>query len=370
MIDPRDVERMAHALRLAKQGCYTTRPNPNVGCVVINTKGETVGSGFHARAGQAHAEILALQQAGDQARGGTVYVTLEPCCHQGKTGPCTQALIDAGVSRVVVAMEDPNSLVAGKGIQQLRDHGIEIDVNVLAEQASQLNIGFVKRMQHNLPWVTVKSAISLDGKTALHTGESKWITSSPARLDVQRLRAKSDVVMTGIGTLLMDDPSLNVRLSPNELGVEGEIIQPLRVVIDSKLQIPASAKMLTLDGLTRVYTNSQTRREDLEDVPACEIIRQDGIQDQVDMLAVLSELAKNEVNTVLVEAGARLVGNLMQRQLVDELIVYISPKLFGSVAKGISDLDPISKMDDHVSLEFTDIRNIGADLRISALIKH
>lgn len=370
MSDHRDVECMAHALRLARRGRFTTRPNPNVGCVITSARGEVVAVAYHQKAGNAHAEIIALELAGEQARDGTVYVTLEPCCHRGKTGPCTSALIKAGVARVVVAMEDPNPLVAGKGIQQLKAQGINVEIGVLAEQALALNVGFVKRMQTGLPWVTVKSAISMDGKTALHNGVSKWITTAAARTDVQMLRAQSDVVLTGIGTVLADDPSLTVRLTQQELGLDAEVLQPIRVVIDSTLQMPASAKMLALPGQTIVFTKTAAQINGLDQRSNCEIVPLEGVDEQIALLDVLKELASREVNSVLVEAGSTLVGNLIAQDLVDELVVYMAPKMFGSVAKGMADIGVISEMDEHISLEYKDVRHIGDDLKITALVKH
>ena len=366
MIDPRDVECMAHAIRLAKRGRFTTRPNPNVGCVITNSNGELVGSGFHQRAGEAHAEIVALRQAGERAKGSTAYITLEPCCHQGKTGPCTDAIIRAGVKRVVVAMQDPNPVVTGKGIQQLRDHNVDVEVDVLNEQARRLNRGFIKRMESGLPWLCIKSAISLDGRTALHTGDSKWITSPAARNDVQKLRAEYDAIMTGIGTVQADDPSLNVRINAQDVGADNELMQPLRVVVDSKLQTPPSAKMLSLVGKTMIFTNSSKAVPELDNHAACQIVRLDDQAEQVDLQVVLKILAENEINSVLIEAGSTLVGNLIQNKLADELIVYVSPKLFGSAAKGISDLDLISDMKEHIALQFTDVRTVDTDLRITA----
>lgn len=370
MSDHRDVECMAHALRLARRGRFTTRPNPNVGCVIIDANGDVVGEGYHQKAGSEHAEITALRVAGEKARGSTMYVSLEPCCHHGKTGPCTQAIIAADVARVVIAMQDPNPQVAGKGIQQLKDHGITVDCNVLEDQARQLNAGFIKRMQSGLPWVAVKSAISMDGKIALHNGVSKWITNAAARNDVQRLRAQSDAIMTGIGTVLADDPSLTVRLSSQELGIDTEVVQPTRVVIDTKLQMSVTAKMLTLAGNTIVFTGGASRNDNLKALPNCEVLSLEGSGEQLKLRHVLERLAAREINSVLVEAGAALVGNLIAQGLVDELIIYMAPKIFGSSAKGMADIGAIDIMDEHISLEYKDVRHIGDDIRITALIKH
>ena len=370
MSDQHDVECMAHALRLARQGRFTTRPNPNVGCVIVDAGGDLVAAEFHRRAGDAHAEILALQKAGEKARGATVYVSLEPCCHQGKTGPCTQALIAAEVKRVVVAMQDPNPQVAGKGIEQLQQHGIQVDCGVLTEQAQELNAGFVKRMQSGIPYVTVKSAISIAGKTALHNGTSKWITDTAARNDVQRLRAQSDAVMTGIGTVLADDPSLNVRLTPEQLGLNEEVMQPARVVIDPQLQMPAQSKMFSLPGQTIVFAGRQSASQMQTNVTGGEVVLLEEQQGQLDLRQVLQQLAQREINSVLVEAGSNLVGNLMAQNLVDEMIIYVAPKIFGSAAKGMAEIGAIDIMDEHISLEYKDVRRVGDDLKITALIKH
>ncbi len=370
MVDQRDVECMAHALRLARRGRFTARPNPCVGCVIVDANDDIVAAEYHHKAGDAHAEILALQQAGDRARGATLYVSLEPCCHEGKTGPCTQALIAAEVKRVVVAMQDPNPQVAGKGIQQLEQHGIQVDCGVLTPQAQELNAGFIKRMQSGIPYVTVKSAISIDGKTALHNGTSKWITDTAARNDVQRLRAQSDAVMTGIGTVLADDPALNVRLTSSQLGLDEEVMQPARIVIDPQLQIPAQAKMFSLPGQTIVFTGQESANRAQKNLTNCEVIMLEQHQGQLDLHQVLQQLAQREINSVLVEAGSNLVGNLIAQHLVDEMIVYVAPKLFGSAAKGMAEIGAIDIMDEHISLEYKDVRRVGNDLRITALITH
>lgn len=364
-----DVECMSLAIRLAKRGLYTTRSNPNVGCVVTDADGNIAGTGFHELFGQPHAEINALQVAGEKARGGTVYVTLEPCCHQGKTAPCTQALITAGVSKVVIAMQDPNPLVAGKGIAELRTHGIEVESGLLAAQAALVNRGFIKRMSSAMPWVTVKVATSLDGAIALDNGQSQWITSEQARKDVHHLRARHDAIMTGIGTVMADDPSLNVRLNEDI-----PVSMPLRVVIDSKLKMPASAKMLTLEGKTLIFTAVTATESDLADNPHCEIIQLESLNnnenDHLCLRSVLAELAKRGVNSVMVEAGSSLVGALIRQQLVDELITYIAPKLMGDASKGSINLGVIEDMRDCPGLEFTDIRNVGEDLRITSKINY
>ena len=370
MTNQRDVECMSLALRLAKRGIYTTRPNPNVGCVITNGEGVVVGTGFHKRAGEPHAEIKAIKNAGNNTHGATVYVSLEPCCHHGKTGPCTQALIEAKIAKVVIAMRDPNPLVAGKGIEQLQAHGITVEEGVLSEQATKLNRGFVKRMSHGLPWVTVKSATSMDGRTALCNGQSKWITSTHARNDVQMLRARHDAIMTGIGTVLADDPSLNVRLKSQQLRIEGEVVQPYRVIIDPELKISPNAKILQMPGTTLIFTRDNANSSLFDDNEHCEIIRLDDVNGKLNLQLVLEKLSSYHINNVLIEAGATLIGELLNAKLVDELIHYVSAKLMGNTAKGMLDINEITNMDDCISLEYTDIRKIGEDLCITSLINY
>ena len=316
---------MARAIRLAERGLYTTHPNPRVGCVLVND-GEIVGEGWHERAGGPHAERNALAAAGERARGAVAYVSLEPCCHHGRTPPCTEGLIEAGVSRVVAAMGDPNPLVAGKGLALLEQAGIEVECGLLEPQARALNPGFVKRMERGLPHVRCKLAMSLDGRTAMASGESKWITSEAARADVQRLRARSEAIVTGIGTVLADDPSLNVRMGAGELpGVEGEPIQPVRVVLDSRLRMPEQARMLGLPGQTLVLCIDQdpSHAVRLEGAGAVvyEVPESD---DRVDLESALRYLARQEINEVLLETGPTLAGSALQAGLVDELVIYMA----------------------------------------------
>lgn len=370
MTNQRDVECMSLALRLAERGRYTTRPNPNVGCVITNKHGDIVGTGYHARAGGPHAEIRALEKAGDQANAGTAYVTLEPCCHQGKTGPCTQALIDANILNVVIAMQDPNPLVAGKGIKSLQEHGIQVADNVLGEQAKLLNRGFIKRMSQGMPWVSVKTATSMDGRTCLSNGQSKWITSEHARHDVQTLRASNDAILTGIGTVLTDDPSLNVRLSSAQLGIDGNVIQPYRIIIDPDLKISPKAKLLHLEGKTLIFVKQGVSSSEFNDFDNCEIIDLPDENGKFDLNLMLEKLSALEINSVMVEAGSSLVGELINSKLVDELIHYMAPKLMGNLSNGILDIDEIKQMDNCISLEYSDIRKIGNDLRITSLITY
>lgn len=364
-----DLEMMARALKLAARGQYTCMPNPAVGCVIA--KGDVVvGEGWHHKAGEAHAEVNALQHAGDLAQGATAYVTLEPCSHYGRTPPCANALIAAGVSRVVYGMADPNPQVAGQGLGKLRQAGITVDGPILEAEARQLNKGFIKRQEQGLPWVTIKLAMSLDGRTAMESGESQWITGPAARQDVQRLRAKSCAIVTGIGTVLHDDPSLTVRA--DELGSDSReeaatvaARQPLRVVVDSQLKTPADAKVLSSDGASLLVTakgHSDRQGIEIVSLPDSSYL---GGSDQVDLPALLALLAKKECNNVLVEAGAQLAGAFVHTGLVDELVIYMAPKLLGSSARPLLSL-PFDRMDQQVELDIQDIRQVGGDLRITA----
>lgn len=362
-IDVSDNEYMQQALRLAKHGLYTTDPNPRVGCVLVKDD-EIVGEGWHKRAGEPHAEFLALGQAGDKAKGSTVYVTLEPCSHTGKTPPCCDALIQAGVSKVIAAMVDPNPLVAGEGLQKLRNSGISTESGLLEDQARALNPGFIKRMEKGLPYVRVKMAMSLDGRTAMASGESQWITGQAARNDVQFLRARSSVVLTGIGTVLSDNPSMNVRLSSNELNIEGAVRQPMRVVLDSQLRFPHDAKICEQDSNVLVITTTEVTSE----IDGFGIIKAPALNGQVDLSAVMKMLAEKEVNEVHVEAGPILCGALLENKLVDELVIYVAPHLMGNDARGLFSLAGLSEMKDRISLDIRDVRAVGKDLRITANI--
>lgn len=357
---------MARALELARRGRYTTHPNPRVGCVVVY-EGEIVGEGYHRRAGEPHAEVLALREAGDRAQGAAVYVTLEPCSHFGRTPPCADALVEAGVARVVAAMTDPNPKVAGAGLARLAAAGIETQTGVLESEALALNAGFVSRMTRGRPWVRVKLAMSLDGRTAMASGESQWITGEAARADVQRQRAASDAILTAIGTVLGDRPSLNVRLDSAALGIEEAVRQPLRVILDPALQTPVDLPMLGLEGETLVLTADDRVSHHAALVAAgAEVVAVPGDACRLDLHAVMAELAVREINEVHVEAGAVLGGALMSEGLVDELVVYMAPCLMGGDARGLFHLPGLERMADRINLEITDVRAVGRDWRITA----
>jgi len=360
---------MARALRLAANGLYTTDPNPRVGCVLVDEGGSVVGEGWHAVAGGPHAEVAALGQAGARAQGATAYVTLEPCSHHGRTPPCADALIRAGVSRVVAALTDPNPRVSGQGLERLREAGIEVAVGLIAEEAQRLNPGFIARMSRGRPFVRSKIAASLDGRTAMAGGESQWITGTAARRDVQYLRARSSAIVTGIGTVLCDDPSLNVR--PEELPADrpwpenAAVRQPLRVVVDSRLRLPASARLLTLPGPVLVATAASVDRATLADRDAC-VEHLAGPDGRVDLPALMNRLAQMGVNEVLVEAGAVLNGALLEAGLVDEWVIYLAPKVLGDGARGMFGLPWVERMDQGVDVTVTDVRAVGGDLRVTA----
>jgi diaminohydroxyphosphoribosylaminopyrimidine deaminase/5-amino-6-(5-phosphoribosylamino)uracil reductase len=355
---------MARALRLADRGRYTAHPNPVVGCVLVNDK-KIVGEGWHRKTGEAHAEVNALDAAGDQAKGSTVYVTLEPCAHHGKTPPCADALIAAGVARVVIAMRDPNTRVAGGGVEKLSGAGIEVQFGLMEAAASELNAGFVKRVIEGRPFVRLKLAASIDGAIAMASGESQWITGPEARADVQRLRARSGAVMTGVGTVLSDDPSLNVRATEIDTGG----LQPLRVVLDSNLRLPFAAGMLALPGITLVCCTGRPDENALKNTNA-EVMSFAAVDDRVDADAVFQELAARGVNEVLVEAGPSLAGSLLEKRQVDELVIYQAPHIMGSQTKGLVTTPSWSSLADRRTLNITDVRRIGSDTRITANLTH
>lgn len=351
---------MARALRLAEHGRYTTDPNPRVGCVLVRDE-RVVGEGWHRLAGGPHAEVVALEAAGGAARGATAYVTLEPCCHHGRTPPCTGALIAAGVARVVAAVEDPNPRVAGQGLAVLREAGVSTACGVLAKAARRLNRGFFQRMGEGRPFVFGKLAMSLDGRTALAGGESRWITSDASRRDVHRLRAQSSAILTGIDTVLADDPRLTARLDTDEA-----VVQPLRVVLDSSLRTPPHARMAGEPGCSLIVTISddtdRTRR--LRDA-GFEVERVAASGDgRVDLQSMLQLLARRGVNELMVEAGPRLNGALLQAGLVDEWVIYLAPCILGDTARGLFQLPPLADMAGRYCLGIAETRRIGPDLRL------
>ncbi|MCW5625428.1 MAG: bifunctional diaminohydroxyphosphoribosylaminopyrimidine deaminase/5-amino-6-(5-phosphoribosylamino)uracil reductase RibD [Burkholderiales bacterium] len=349
---------MTRALRLAARGLETTTPNPRVGCVLVRD-GEIVGEGFHVRAGEPHAEVHALQAAGARANGATAYVTLEPCSHHGRTPPCADALVAAGVARVVAAMEDPNPVVSGRGLERLRAHGIVVDGGLLEARARELNPGFISRFVRHRPWVRVKIAASVDGRTALANGISQWITGPAARRDGHRWRARSCVVMTGIGTLRDDDPRLTVRDVPCRR-------QPLRLVVDSRLQMRADARILEGGGVIVATANGDAgHRAELE-ARGAEIWDLPDGTGKVDLAALMARLAERGHNEVLVEAGINLHSALMAAGVVDELILYLAPSMLGDTARGMLRLPPMETLDGRLDFEFHDVRRFGPDLRLLA----
>lgn len=350
---------MAEALKLAERGLYSTDPNPRVGAVVVKDD-KIVGRGFHARAGEAHAEVLAMREAGAATKGAALYVTLEPCSHQGKTPPCADAVIAAGIKRVTAAMIDPNPLVSGKGLERLDAAGISTAKGLMEAEARALNPGFISRMTRGRPWVRTKLAVSLDGRTALASGESKWISGETSREDVHRWRARSSAVLTGIGTLLKDDPSLNVRLP-------GKWRQPIKVVVDTYLSTPADAKIFTQQA-DSVYIATT-----VEDPEEHVLLEQAGANIQVfpeksggmmDMRSVLETLAELECNEVLVEAGAGMNGPLLAAGLIDEIILYVAPHLLGDTARGMFSLPALASMEQRRQVDIMDMRMIGSDIRL------
>ena len=355
---------MARALQLAARGLYSAHPNPMVGCVIA--KNDVVaGEGWHERAGEPHAEINALTAAGKDAEGATAYVTLEPCAHHGKTPPCAEALVEAGISRVVAAMKDPFAEVAGRGLEMLDAAGVATEVGLMQAAAESLNAGFIARVTRNRPMVRLKVAASIDGATAMKNGESQWITGPEARNDVQRLRARSGAIMTGIGTVLADDPSLNVRLE----GLARAASQPLRVVLDSRLRMPISAGMLALPGETLVCCTGKHDHSRLEEAGA-EVRSYAADGTSIDVGAVLHDLAERGVNDVLVEAGPGVAGYLLQKELVDELVIYQAPHIMGSETRGMFQTPSWLALTDRKILEISDVRRVGGDTRITARVQY
>ncbi len=359
---------MARALELARKGVYSTHPNPRVGCVIVRD-GEIVGEGWHVRAGEPHAEVHALRQAGEKARGATAYVTLEPCSHHGRTPPCADALVNAGVGRVVAAMQDPNPDVAGRGLLRLMSAGIAVQSGVLESEARAINKGFLKRMEHGLPYVRVKLAMSLDGRTAMASGESQWITGPEARSAVQRLRAQSSVVLTGADTVLADDARLTVR--PDELGLNAELTAlavtrpPLRVLIDGRLRVPLDAPFFKASSALVATCAAASARERYTS-DGHELLALPSSGGHVDLRKLLVELAARGVNDVLVEAGPKLAGAFTRLGLVDEFQIFVAGKFMGSSARPLLDL-PLAQMSESLALKIVEMRAVGSDWRVIAI---
>ncbi len=357
MFSAADHKFMARALQLARRGLCTTTPNPRVGCLVVKD-GAIVGEGWHARAGEPHAEIHALKAAGDRARGATVYVSLEPCSHHGRTPPCADALVSAGVGRVVAAMEDPNPQVSGDGFKRLRQAGIDTACGLLDFEARELNIGFVSRMTRGRPWLRLKVAASLDGKTALDDGRSQWITSSEARRDGHAWRARACAILTGAGTVRDDNPSLTVREVPCER-------QPLRVVADSRLETPPEARVLEGGNALIAAAVEDAAKIARLRAAGAEVIVLPDARGKVDLPALMAELARRGINELHAEAGFRLNGSLLREGLVDELLIYLAPSLIGS-GRGMFDLPALADLAARRELNITDLRRVGRDIRILA----
>ncbi|MEE3935683.1 bifunctional diaminohydroxyphosphoribosylaminopyrimidine deaminase/5-amino-6-(5-phosphoribosylamino)uracil reductase RibD [Pseudomonas viridiflava] len=363
-----DVHYMARALELARKGLYSTHPNPRVGCVIVRER-QIVGEGWHALAGEPHAEVHALRQAGEQARGATAYVTLEPCSHHGRTPPCADALVNAGVTRVVASMQDPNPEVAGRGLLRLMTAGIAVQCGVLEAEARALNKGFIKRMETGQPYVRVKLAMSLDGRTAMASGESQWITGPEARSAVQRLRAQSSVVLTGADTVLADKARLTVR--PDELGLNAELTAlaaaraPLRVLIDGRLRVPLDAPFFQAGSALVATCAAASARGRYHD-EGHEIVAMADSAGHVDLRKLLTELGTRGVNEVLVEAGPRLAGAFTRLGLVDEFQIFMAGKFLGSSARPLLDL-PLAQMSEALELKIVEMRAVGNDWRVIAL---
>ena len=362
-----DRRHMIRALDLARRGLYSTDPNPRVGCVIARG-GHVVGEGWHRYAGEPHAEIHALAAAGGDSRGATAYVTLEPCRHTGRTGPCTRGLIEAGVAKVVAAMPDPDPRVAGQGFAKLSEAGIEVETGLLEASARALNRGFVSRHERGRPWVRCKLAATLDGRTATAAGESRWITGEAARADVHRLRAQAGAILTGIGTLLADDPRLDARLE--DTGRPAPPMRPpMRVIVDSRLRTPPAARVLSAPGDVLIATTGDAGRRGALVEAGAEIVPLPDAGGRVSLPALMAALAGRGVNEVHTECGPVLAGALLESALVDEIVVYLAPALLGGAARGMFTLPGVAAMRDRIGLEITGVSRLGADLRIDAVPK-
>ena len=362
-----DFKMMTKALKLALKGKNTCMPNPSVGCILTRDE-KIIGEGWHQIAGEDHAEINALKSLIAPSDGATAYITLEPCSHKGKTGPCVDALIKSGISRVVYGMTDPNPAVDGQGLLKLKQAGILVEGPLLKTDAQRLNSGYIKRHYLGLPEITIKLAMSLDGRTAMGDGTSQWITGRAAREDVQKLRASNCAIVTGIGTILYDDPSLTVRYKKNTsiTNLTQEPKQPLLVVVDSKLRLPNDAKILSSSAPILVATAIEKYNSDLGNIDTICIANSAG---KVDLLGLMKLLAERECNNVLIESGPILAGAFMQQGLVDELVIYMAPKLLGNIARPLLSL-PFIHLDQAIELDIKDIRQIGNDIRLTTQIKN
>ena len=362
MFSPNDHDFMQQALGLAEKGLHTTTPNPRVGAVLVKNDA-VIGTGFTQPPGHAHAEAMALadcRSRGDDPRGATIYVTLEPCSHFGKTPPCANALVDAGISRVIAAMEDPNPLVRGQGFELLRQAGIEVRVGLLESEARELNLGFVSRMLRKRPWVRLKAAASLDGRTALPNGSSQWITGQEARRDGHAFRARACALLTGIGTVKSDDPMLNVR-------DVSTVRQPPRMVLDSRLEISLESRLVKSSASGSPVTIFTARHDAVKSAElgarGCEVVELPALDGKVDLDALMRELGERQINELHVEAGARLNASLLQAGLVDEMLIYLAPALLGS-GEGIATLPELERLDAALRFKFTDAERVGEDLRV------
>jgi len=352
---------MARALQLAARGLFTTDPNPRVGCVIVKDD-HIIAEGWHQRAGEGHAEVNAIANAGGAAKGSDCYVTLEPCSHFGRTPPCADLLVNAGVKRVFIAMRDPNPVVSGNGIKRLQDAGIDVTVGVLTQQAEDLNPGFCKRMRTGMPYVRAKIAMSLDGRTAMSSGESKWITGPEARQDVQKLRARSSAILSGMGTVIADDPAFTIRPEGDWYPEQQPVRQALKVIVSAHSTLPNDCQLLSnKDDLLLVGTKTQPGIPD--DINVLTVAEKNG---GVDLHALMIELGQREMNEVMVEAGSVLNGALLDAGLIDELIIYMAPKIMGDSARGIFHLPELQAMSQNIELTITDIRAVGKDWRITA----
>lgn len=366
-----DGQMMSRALHLAKRGIYTSTPNPNVGCVIVSDSGQIVGEGWHVKAGSAHAEVNALQDAGELAKDATAYVTLEPCSHHGRTPPCCHALAEAGVKRVVAAMVDPNPLVAGQGLDYLEKKGVIVSSGLMAAESETLNPGYCKRMRTGLPRVTVKLAASLDGKTALQNGKSQWITSPLARRDVQRHRARSCAILSGSGTVMADNPSLNVRYNElqglNNIPEPDQQRQPLRVLLDGRNQLPNDLQLLNLAGQILLINCQQSGLSFPANVTQWQA---PSLDKKLDLHAVMQHLGSLGMNEIWVEAGAKLAGALLQEKLIDQLILYQAPKLIGDKGQSLFSTLALEEMSQVNKLKWQDIRQVGEDLKLTADLQY